>query len=246
MIEPDAFGKNKFGDKYHFNKWSKYAVGLARPSKKVVEAAERKIPGGVEILYHPVWEILRKGFSEHDKGSAWFDRLAPEIRHIIARNEIAAISFPITQYYHSIKQLQMLERRAGLDALACLSLLLIDAIKAGQSDLALDVSRSLFRSLILMCMTKPYSYLEDLIFYCFSTHLLNRVECDGEVIAFGSIQFSELITLLQWKILSLEDAGVLWRTREELFRGCLQILNGKYGIEFGRKFALPMGKIPPD
>lgn len=210
----------------------------------MVEITERKIPGCSVILYHPLWEILRKGFSENRRPAIGFSLISQDIQRIILPQGIATATFPITQYYRSKTQLQMLERRAGLDALACLSLLLIDAIQTEQSALALDVSRSLFRSLLLICMTKPYNHLEDWIFYCFAKYLLNYVSHAGERIALRSIGFSDLTTLLQWKILSLEDAGVLWRTKEDLFRGCLRILNGKYGVELGRRFLLPMEKEP--
>jgi len=236
LFEPEAFGKNIHGDPYHFNKWPKYAIGLSRPSKALVAQVDRKIRGSARLLQHPLWEILRKSSSNNKKKESWLGRLAPDVQRIVLEGNpvISAIG---QENFPTATQLQMLERRAGIDSLACLSLLLVEALESEeQTEVALSIAQSIYRVLLMTCVYHPFFNLANELFDCFGRRLLSHVKHADRRLGLELINFSEATLILLQQVLRQEDSGEIGTTEREKNRGCLKVLDGKCGFDL--KFAL--------
>lgn len=237
VFEPDAFGKNAVGDRYHHNKWSKYAVGLSRPVNALVVEVERRLPGCARVLYHPLWEILRQGFgSNRSQRESWLSRISPDVQRIVVKNDIMTFSINSNNDSTTRPKLEMLERRAGIDSLACLSLLLVQANDSQRTGDALRIAEALYRVLLITCMRPPYSMLENELFDCFKRRLFSRIQHAGQCLALEKINFPEATSLLLQQVLVLEDTGRIGLAWKDTIKACHRLLCGKYGFDV--KFAL--------
>lgn len=245
LFEPGAFGKNVHGDPYHFNKWPKYAIGLARPSKALVARVDRKIRGSARLLQHPLWEILRENSKSNKRKESWLGRLSPDVQRIVLEQNLI-ISATGEGTFPTASQLQMLERRAGIDSLAYLSLLLVEALESeGQTEVALSIAQSLYRVLLMTCVYHPFINFADELFDCFRRRLLARVQHAGQRFGLELINFSEATLILLLQVLRQEDSDGIGATEKEKNRGCLKVLDGKCGFDL--KFALnpPLISLDP-
>ena len=244
VFEPGAFGKSPAGDYYHFNKWSKYSVGLSRPVNALVLEVDRKVPGSARVLYHPLWEILRVGYgSNRSQRESWLSRISPDVQRVVAKNGVMTFSVDSNDDSPTPLKLNMLERRAGIDALACLSLLLLQANESQRTEDMLRIAQALYRVLLIICIRKPYCRLENELFDCFKRRIFSRVRHSGKCVALEKLNFSEATFLLLQQVLALEDAGRIGLTWKDTNKACQNLLGGKYGFDVKFALNLPLGLV---
>ena len=238
-FEPNARGKNAHGDPYHFNKWSKYASGLSRPSQALVAKVEESLRGSARLLYHPLWEILRLERSTQQQGESWIGRLSPDIQRVALEYNLLTTASGVSSK-PMVVPLRMLERRAGIDSLAVISLLLRRAlVSAEKTKEIIDIAQSLYRVLLITCITTPYLLIAEELFDCFSRRLLSVVSYDDQRLGLELIDFPESIAFLSQFVLQLEDCYAIGYSSKETNRGCINILDGRHG------FNLRYGLLPP-
>lgn len=235
FFEPKAFGKNREGDLYHRNKWAKYAVGLHQPSVALIEQVEEQAPGTANIIKHPLWEILRHPHKVTAQRGELIGRLSTQVQQVLRREErlhdATGLCREITR-----RQLQMLEHRAGLDALAALALFTAEALMEGKHQAAFEMCNSLYRVLLILCTMTPFDKFSAELYEILHMRLLSRVEHDG--LGFGSTpsEFAESAYLLLVQVLALEDANQIGWRHQETINACVDLLDGKYGFDV--RFAL--------
>ncbi len=236
FFEPGAFGKNEEGDPYHRNKWAKYAVGLHQPSMAVVAKVDQKIPGVSKILRHPLWEILRDIDVACQKKDVWLGQLGVDVQSVVADEDAAIVLGAEKAVGPTSRQLQMLERRAGVDALACLSLLAAEAMRAGRGEAALQIASSLYRVLLIACILHPLDKLRNELFACMRERIFDRIHHGGFRLGLEYVDFPEEIYLLLQVKSALDRSGKKTNCKKSIIKAFVELLDGKYGYDV--KFAL--------
>jgi hypothetical protein len=123
-LEPEAFGVSEDGGRYRRNKWPAYLTGRHTPSPSFVRTIDERCEGSGVIFGHVLWDVLRMQSSAVECADDWVKRLAPEIQTFLL--EKATRSKDRARRRHKrlgVRALKSIERNAGLDALACLTLL---------------------------------------------------------------------------------------------------------------------------
>ena len=100
-----------------------------------------------------------------------------------------------------------LERCANLDAVAALTILLLDAVVLERDEEAFEAAQALFRTLQVVCTFFPFSQLAAAIFWLFQNRIYPLVEYDHMRFDFKDYDFAEAVMLLNQLLLGLEDAG---------------------------------------
>lgn len=132
------------------NKWRSYRKGIHTPSTDLVNSIETTYSGGHAVLNHVLWKTLRRDRVISSHTDLWLGELHPEIQKIVYQRD-SKLGFGKTTF-RSLNQTQlaMLERRSGPDALACLVLLLRQAVEKGDAVLAQSLSWRVCRMLLIL------------------------------------------------------------------------------------------------
>ena len=220
-LEPHANGTVR-----HDNNWAKYAIGRRRPGNARVEKIDIKIPGTARFLKHPLWDILRKTFVSALEIEAWIRTLDGDIQTILLRknqrkNPDMATGGPVV----TKTQLDMLKRRAGLDALAALILLVRKATLHGQSEIALKICDYIYQVLLITCLLSPFRLLVREIFDCFQRRVFAGIQHNGmniDVATFDCKAFIELLDLAVRQTRSTQQFGY---QQKDIVRVCCALLD---------------------
>lgn len=149
LLEPQPT-QGKSGECDHKNKWRSYRKGLHTPSTELVNAIEEGHAGGYAVLNHVLWKTLRSDRWASSHADLWVGELHPETQKIVYQYDSGlGFSKTIRQSLNRT-HLNMLERRAGLDALACLVSLLRQATEKDDSVLAQSLSWRTCRMLLIL------------------------------------------------------------------------------------------------
>lgn len=232
LIEPQAFGRNEYGDVYHHNKWSKYEVGLHTPNKKLVQQVEALSGGTARLLYHPLWKLLSNKTWDIADFDMWIVQLSPEVRAVLQDRRNTSVFGEALSKKINGAQIKMLERRAGLDALAALTILIFNAAAQGDENSAFALGESLFRVLLIVCGFVPFCSFSSEIFFLFKARVFPLITRDGVGLDFEGLDFSEASSLLNRVMLILEDNELVNAVPPNAtIRIKLQLLEGHYGFD---------------
>lgn len=151
------------------NKWRSYRNGRHTPSPALVNFIAASYTNSRAALNHVLWESLRLDRPVSRHADFWLSQLHPEVQTTIYRH---GTTFSVGKsVYETLNQtrLSMLERRAGLDTLACFIILLRKTVDAGKNSLAQSLARHLCRMLLILepifaraCVSRPLAeYIEQ-------------------------------------------------------------------------------------
>lgn len=236
LFEPEAFGKNGEGDPYHRNKWAKYAVGLHQPSRAAIDKVDQKIPWASKLLKHPLWDVLRDIDGVNVRKEALLGHLEADIQRVVATGHSPWSGTGSRRELPLSRQLRSLEEKAGLDALACLSIMAAEALASEQLEEALKITSSIYRVLLITCIYMPFSNFQNELFDCFCERIISRVH-DGKFrLGIEHVNFRKDVFLLS----CLKDVlpvpnGTRVEIRNEM-KACAKLLNGEFGYD--AQFAL--------
>jgi hypothetical protein len=238
LLEPSGFGKSDNGY-FHRNKWVKYAVGLSRPTIKLIEHVENKIPETKHIIEHPLWEILRAGTTKSMNIAGWIDRLPPEIKTIYYRNIINPFLYNKSKH-PSVVQLQMAERRAGIDSLALISILLLEAISNnGRKKFIHRAIQSLYIVLLITCLELPYRRFADELFDCFNRNIFMQARPGGYRLGLELIDATETVNSLLNELSRLKYTDAILDIKGAIISDALKKLDRK------KEWCLHYAHFPP-
>lgn len=236
ILEPNAFGKNKDGDSIHRNKWSKYEVGKHVPSNVLVTQVDAKLPGTKRLLNHVLWAALQAKLDLNENTDSLLRQLAPDVQKIIFHADRHIPEGSSHRVRLSLRQLKMLERRAGIDALACLTIYTREASDHGMPDQILDLGTSLYRVLLILNTIVPIRDFALDILGIYRKRIFSQIRYGGLKLHVEDADFLDAVRLLNTLLLSLEDnykIGIGWN---DSIRAMYQLLNGGYGFHI--QFAL--------
>lgn len=231
-LEPDAFGVDKNGSNYRRNKWGGYRQGKHTPSQKLIASVNGQFKGAQSEFEHVLWDILRLSKPAAQNTDAWIRQLDPNIQSILWEQDKKITGNRIRIRQLNNKHLQIIERRASLDALACLTLLLREAHELGQMQQSFEIAKSLCRVLLMIGdvlnghgISKPlYEYYEELI--------LPLASWQEKRLSYKGINFMELVGWLYHGLYHLSDVALHRLNEQEQVIYKLKIINGNYGFDY--------------
>jgi len=246
LFEPVAFGRNKDGVIYHRNKWSRYEVGLSTPSKVLVNRVEGISPGSARVLNHPLWKLLNCKQWNPDEFDAWLMQLSLEIQTVLADRRSASPFSDILCKKLNGTQINMLERRISLDALAATTIFLLKAIGLGDKKDAFKLGQSLYRMLLIVCGFTPLIYFASIIFGLFRSKIFPLVEYDEICFDFENFDFAEAVKMLNRTMLRLEDQGLVNDFSDSMsIKTQLLLLKGRFGFDVMHAMKPPLKLCKP-
>lgn len=239
-LEPDAFGKNEYGDYFHRNKWSKYEVGLHTPINSLVTGVETRLPGTEKFLNHVLWNALNTKQGIEGDASIWLRQLEPDIQKIVFQTHRYGVGNLYELPVPNRRQLKMLERRAGIDSLACLTILLRESCMRGEQSQAFEIGRSIHRVLLILCTTHPFGKFTLELFEIYRDRIYSMIKHKGWRLCFENYDFMSATHQLRIYLLALEDSyqiGIGWK---DSVRAMCKILDGGYGFEIMLTLNIPI------
>lgn len=237
-LENDAFGKNKDGDIFHRNKWPKYEVGQHVPNDALVTEVDLTLPGTKRLLNHTLWKALKTKNGVNENIEDWLRQLAPDIQKIVFNTDRHSPGNSYRRASISGRQLNMLERRAGIDALACLTILLRESCNQGEQAIALDLGASLYRVLLILCTTAPAGDFALELLDTYREQIFSLVRYEGRKFYLEDCDFLDSVSLLNMLLRALEDNDLIGVGWDESVQAVCKLLNGGYGQGFNVKFAV--------
>lgn len=124
-----------------------YSKGKHIPGAKVIAQSEWWVPGAARLINHPLWSVLRTlDVWTKDESVSCLRQLGDEMRKVIFTREGELLTHGGRQFLDSI------ERRASLDALAALTVIMRVNYAARRFDLVEEQAFSLLRILLILGM----------------------------------------------------------------------------------------------
>lgn len=244
-INPKAFRFNSSGDPYHDNKWSRYAVGRHQPVNALVTQVDKIIPGTTKLLRHPLWDILRAPDMVVGHKEKWLHGLDGDIQRIVLDPGSRRIGKQDVGARSATKvQLDMLRRRAGIDALTALTALMLESRQDGRTELALRIGDYVFHVLLITCQFPPFRLLAREIFDCFQRRVFADIEHGGERIdLLAVIDCEDAIELLSLAVRQVRNARDFGYEQKDIVPVCVKLLHVRYP---GTMFALASPRVLAD
>ena len=207
VIEPDNFRINDHRRIYCDKKWRNYQKGLNVPNSKLVERVESIVTGSSSIINHVLWQVLRDLVDIDLLIEQSIGKLSWEVQRILYKSNKYNCDRKLVEGL-SPKKLIQLERLASLDALAALVIFLRLSIMESKG--IVDISRAIYRTLLIICMKKPYSHFSE-----------------------------SLILLMHAQVFSLADSkqSILGDSFKDDFLRDLQILRSQFSMIDNEKLA---------
>ena len=142
------------------------------------------------------------------------------------------------------KELLRLERLAGLDALAAQIILLRVADHKNERERALEIGKSIYRTLLIMCTAIPFLGFSSVLISLFDSYVLPLAHDGSKRIYFESESvFVNKVKGLNDVFLTLEDKDVVGVGRKNIIRVLSDVLHGKFGFELMLEFAVPVSTL---
>lgn len=237
LLEPKAFGKNKDGDDIHRNKWPKYEVGQHVPNDALVTQVEAELPGTKRLLNHVLWRALQAAPGVNENIDDWLRQLAPDIQNIVFHKDRLNPGNGSRRDSLSKRQLKMLERRAGIDSLACLTIFLRESCKNHGKDV-FDVGTALYHVLLMLCTTTPLGDFAIELLDVYRDRVFSQVRHEGLKFHLEDSDFLDAVGLLHTLLLALEDNDLIGVEWDDSVQAMCKLLDGGYGQGFNVKFAV--------
>ncbi len=230
-LEPEAFGSTKDGLReklYHRNKWRRYRTGRSKPQKALIDRVDERLPGTEALLNHVLWESIRGKRNTQWLLKEGLRRLSPEVQQIIFKPDSNIRPVSYSDFSINIQKLRRLERRASVDVLACLTILLRDAVAHGHSKMAWKIAFSLRRVLLIVCSLGPFQFISPCMFALYSQWIVPFVPAEDGISDIAAFDFQKAMEYLHHRVLQLEDAYAIGLSYDDSVHAMIDLLNGKY------------------
>jgi len=231
-LEPEAFGESRNGVRYRRNKWRNYQAGRHTPPGAFVAKIEERCEGSRLEFGHVLWDVLRLEHSATRHAGEWIQRLEPKVQSLLWQKPKKFSAARIRHRALGVRKLTLLERHAGLDALACLTLLLREAHETGNDSYAFELSRWLCRMLVLTGGELQGHGIGRPLHEFYELRILPLGELRGLRYSLIGVAFWELIGWLSHALYHLDGVKLSTLTQEQTCRLEQRILSGEYGFDY--------------
>lgn len=220
-LDPDSLSESAYGKKIPNSKFKLYAEGKHVPGIALVEKAELVVKGSNWALNHVWWRVLREQGSIRKYAKDWVRELVPEIQSLVFTpdNELRLRG---NRHY-----LGSLERRASVDGLTALTILLKLSIEAGDVEQAWAFAHSIFRVLLIIGPELDEQTIAERVFDLYVNRIFSLVSFHGSVMDLENYPFLKMTHVLGLLAGKLRQEYGSYRDRKMPSFYALQILNGQ-------------------
>lgn len=232
IVNPASMVASVYGPRVPNSKFKAYDEGTSVPSPKLVVEVEKIVPGSSTVLNHVLWRVLRSCGSIEKNAKGWMYELvplAPTIGFVLAPDHQIVL-----QGDHHF--LPALERRAGFEALAALTIIFKLNLEGGNTEQAWAVAQSIFRVLLLMGPKLLNLGIAQELFDVYVERIFSQVTFDGNAFDLENYKFEAKAAFLEVLVERLHTQLASARDRRMRSYYGIQVLDGRCFIESGKVF----------
>lgn len=233
-IAPKTIQENREEEPIKNGKFLSYSRGERVPQTALVEQAEYSAPRSSRALNHPLWEVLRRKGSITKVAADWVRQLDPEIQWIVMG---PYLKVPLSAGRHTLGSL---ERRASIDSLAALTIMLRLSHEQGQEEWGWLYAQTIFRVLLMIGPHLDRRTVAERVFQIYVQRVFSLVTFNGQRMALEKYNFPVMSALLEELADRARDDQESERDRKMPTFYALQVLNGYRGLRFKQLFEIPL------
>lgn len=173
MIEPDKIRVVNGCVTDNDRKWRNYKNGLNVPHPKLIDKAEAVVQGSSLIINHVLWRAMKNSINLDLLLKDGIGKLSWEVQRILYKPSKYNCDRKLVESLSS-KKLMQLERLASLDALAALVIFYRMGVEDTSS--IVDISRAIYRTLLIICMKKPYLHFSESLILLMHSQVFSLVD----------------------------------------------------------------------
>ena len=244
-LDPESFVRDAAGDLMHKSKWSQYRGGLHVPMSPLVNKVDSALPGTKWIINHVLWDTLHEGVFGSGNIESCIKRLDQKIQTILFKTESQGLSINYRRIDVSIRLLSRIENRAGIDALACLTILFREACEAGNAADAILIGQSIHKMLLVLSATNKFGFFDAVLFDIYRDNIYPLSPHNEIEFKFAEYNFSRDVILLTRLIYQAKVPEQYKDISEQKIKIAYKLLKGDYGLEVKFALATPTGPKSP-
>lgn len=134
-----------------------------------------------------------------------------------------------------------LEKRAGIDALACLTILLRESSERAENLLSIDIARTIYRMLLVLGHTARFADFIGMIFGIYRDRIFPLAESKGRRLELENVDFTGTVRLLSVLVRRIDPEASDEKT---LIRTTYKILDGRHGVKLMLALNPPISAKP--
>lgn len=221
-LDPDSLSESAYGKKIPNSKFKLYAEGKHVPGAAFVEKVDLVVKGSSWALNHVLWSVLREQGSIRKYARGWLRELVPEIQSLVFTPDYELRLHGNRHYFGS------LERRASVDGLTALTILLKLSIEAGDVEQAWNFAHSIFRVLLIIGPELDEQTIAERVFDLYVDRIFSLVSFNGLVMDLENYPFLKMAHILGLLAEKLQQQHRSYRDRKMPSFYAMQILNGQH------------------
>ena len=247
LIEPEAFGRSGDNTHYHRNKWSRYEDGKHAPQKKLRDQADRIVPGSGAAFDHVLWsDALQMKQPLGDRTDSLLKSLGPDIAQVVFVANVPGATRSHLRRPVDGRLLRKLENRAGIDSLACLTILLREAREQDEPKRTMDIGMSLFWVLLMFCTTGTTARIRHVLFDLYRSEIFPLAATEHERFDLDEYPLVRASDLLNRSVLEAEDRGLIGPSWADTVEFMLRLIRGQLGLNLRVALLPKFVRIRPD
>lgn len=233
-IAPETLDLDRDGIPIRNNKFLGYQRGDHLPHAALVLQAEKVVPRSGRALNHPLWKILRSKGSIRKSAQQWINELDREIQTVMLGpfNKIVGGANRHT--------LGALERRASLDSLAALTILLRLHHEENEQEWVWLYAQSIFRVLLMIGPQFDDYGIAERVFQLYVERVFSLVVLKKQRLDPGNYQYVQFAHLLEELADRVQSRDTQAGNRRMPTFYAIQILDGRYQPVFKEYFQIPV------
>lgn len=240
-FEPESFRRRADNDRPSYRcKWQSYEFGIHTPQARLTERVNSILPGSLQELHHPLWDVLKNKPSRSTYSETFLQRLNPETLSVMFE-KVGDFEVHLKRTDVTKALITKLEKKANLDTLAALVWLLFEALSHKNKKHSKILIRSIFDILIMRCIWWEERKLAAPLLTLFIQRILSQETSPHLVFKMSLEEIVDTSTALNLMVhinQGRKRIGLSWHQRVSIMR---KLLNGRRSLPglapFDVKFA---------
>lgn len=231
-FQKESFRRSSDGKILHYpSKWSRYEQDVITPKSKTLRRVELLAPGSTRELEHPLWMVLRNMQRKSFSPEKMMRDLSPEIQAVVFSSGFSGLSSYSEREPVTGRLLDKLERRCGLDSVACLLCLLLEAAEQKRLSRIEKTTRALHNVLLMMGIELQARAVAVPFFDLMIANFLSLGDSPYIKAAMTSrdyIEASAYLNLMVYQNPQNRNKNLTWAQRVKVMH---QLIHGKRGLD---------------
>ncbi len=233
-VAPQTLAVDINGERIKNNKFLGYSLGKHVPNAALVRQAEEVVPRSSWVLHHVVWQVLRSTGPMKQHAVEWIRQLDLDVQQIVLG------PYGLSVGGASRHTLGSLERRASLDSLAALTILLLVRYEEDEPEWVWLHAYSIFRVLLLIGPYLERHGVAARVFELYSKRIFSLAAFDGKRMDLSNYDYVFAANHLVGIAHRVKERHATLRDRRMWTFYALQALTGLYEQRFKKYFEIPL------